>query len=229
MKTIEQAVHAAFTNIVASGAIEQAIEKKIGETIASAVEEQFRSYSDFGKALKEQVAKAVQVDLASMDFPSYADLVMKIIRRQVDASMKSSFTERLEKDMAELLAPAPAEITLEKLVDDFIEEFKERHGNDRSGEEFTLRIEQESASFTYIALDKEPDQDKYRCDFRIGLHNGAVFTLQLGGADVKDKLFIGPLHGFERTLFQLYAAKSKIVVPIDACASDYPNHFPYND
>lgn len=225
MKELSNVIAAAFDNIVASGAIEKAIEEKLQETIVSAVNDQLKSYSDFGKAIKEKVAQVVNVNMEHMDLPSYGDLVMKILRRQLDAHMQGEFAQRLEADMAALLETAPAEITLESIIEKFIDAYKE----DRAGEDFTLRIENDGGSFTYIGLDKEPNQSEYECDFRIGVHQGEVFNLRLNGDDVQKKMFVGPLRGFEKLLFQMYTAKTKLVIPDDADASDYTRSFPYDD
>lgn len=227
MKELKQAVSDAFDKIVASGTIEQAIEKKLTETITSAIDEQLRSYSDFGKTIKDQVSKALAVDLSVAGLPTYGHLVTEIIRRRVDASLQGEFAAQLEKDIAELLAPAPAEITLEALIEEFIKE----HEDGREGEKFTLLIENEGRGFAYVALDKEEGTDKYSCDYRIGVHDGKVYTLNFGRQDVQKALFVGPLGGFEKLLFQLFSAKSKLVIPadVDTYSHDYPTRFPYND
>jgi hypothetical protein len=226
MDQLKQAVAAAFDKIVASGVIEQVIEKKLTETISDAIGTHLRSYGDFGKAIQEKVQQSIGVNLDRMDLPSYNDFVLKVIRTQMDAAMTGTAAKQLEENMAKLLAVAPAEITLEKLVNDFIEAHKE----DRQGQEFTLLIERESYGFTYVCFDEDEGKSKYSCDFRIGItKDGEVFSLQLGGKDVSKTLFVGPIYGFERDLYQLYAAKTKIVVPTGADASDYDTSFPEFD
>jgi hypothetical protein len=227
MKELKQLVSEAFDRIVASGAIEQAIEKKLTDTITSAIDEQLRSYSDFGKDVKEQVAKAIGVDLSLAGLPTYGHLVTEIIRRQVEAQMHGEFAARLEKDIAALLAPAPAEISLEALVEEFIK----AHEEGREGRKFTLLIEDDGCGFQYVYLDPSERTDKYSCNYRIGVHKGEVFSLNFGRQDVQKNLFIGPLGGFEKLLFQLFHAKSKLAIPagIDTYSHDYPTSFPWHD
>lgn len=232
MNELKTAIAAAFDNIVASGAIEQTIEKKLGECINSAIESQLRSYSDFGKAIEEKVKQAIGVNLDDMDLPSYADLIGKIVRRQVEAGMQSEATKRLEESIGKLLAPAPAEITLEKLIDNFIEAKIDSRGDYIRGCDFTLIIDHSvglTAGYKNIFIDEGAHKSTYSCSTQIGVNaRGEVYSLKLGGSDVKDQLFIGPLYNFERDLFQLYTAKSKLIVPDDADASDYPTRFPYH-
>ena len=222
MQDMEQAVGKAFANVVASGAIEQAIEKQIAETISSAIKEHLRSYSDFGKAISEQVQRAVGVRLERLDLPSYNDLILKIVRAQIDGAMHGEAAKQIESSLGELLKQAPAEITIDELIEQFVEAYKE----DREGQGFTLRIDREYGS-TYIALDKEEGTAKYSCDFRIGVDkDGSVYHLAFSGGDVDKKMFVVRFHGFERTIFQLYTAKSKLVIPADADDSDYEKYFP---
>ena len=227
MKELKQAVSNAFDKIVASGTIEQAIEKRLTETITNAVNDQLRDYSDFGKAIKEQVSKAIAVDLADAGLPTYGHLVTEIIRRRVDASMQGQFAAQLEKDIAALLAPAPAEITLEALIEEFIKAYEDG----REGERFTLLIENEGRGFQYVYLGKNERTDKYSCDYRIGVHNGEVYTLNFGRQDVQKSLFIGPLGGFGKLLFQLFTAKSKLTIPadVDTHSHDFPTRFSSHD
>ena len=227
MKELKQLVSEAFDRIVASGAIENAIEKKLTDTITSALDDQLRSYSDFGKAIKEQVSAALAVDLRLAGLPTYGHLITEIIRRRVDASMQGQFAAQLEQDIAALLDPAPAEITIETLIEEFIK----AHGEDRAGENFTLLIENEGRGFQYVALDQEARTGKYSCAYRIGVMDGKVYSLNFRGEDVAKTLFIGPLRGFEKLLFQLFTAKSKLIIPadVDTHSHDYPTSFPWND
>jgi len=222
MEDMKQAVAAAFANVVASGAIEQAIEKQIGETINSAIKDHLRSYSDFGKAISEQVQQAIGVRLDRLDLPSYNDLILKIVRAQIEGAMHGEAAKQIEANLTELLKQAPAEITIDQLIEQFIEAYKE----DREGQDFTLRIDREYGSTT-ICLAKEERASKYDCDFRITADkDGEIYHLAFGRHDVDKQLFVGRFYGFERTIFQLYAAKSKLIIPADADSRDYETSFP---
>lgn len=223
MEDLKQAVSKAFNNVLASGAIEAAIEKQLASTISSLIQSEMREYSEFGKAIGAKVKEAVAVNLDRLDLPSYNDLILKILRIQIDGVMQGDAAKQLEANMAKLLEQAPAEITMEKLVEDFIEEHKE----DKEGESFTLLIERKYGS-TYVSLDTEPGKTEYSCDFRLGVDKeGKVYHLAFGGKDVAKTLFVGPIYGFERHLFQLYAAKSKLIIAADAEAHDFDTSFPY--
>lgn len=225
MNDLKMAVAAAFENIVASGAIEQAIEKQLADTISSAIRDHLREYSDFGKAIKLKVQQAVGVDLERLDLPSYNELILQIIRRQTDGLLQSEAAKQLESNMAELLKAAPAEMTLEQLVEGFIQQFKE----DRAGESFSLHVERNYGS-TYVSFDKEAGKSEYRCAYRLSVDkDGKVYSITVDGQDAQKTMFMGPFYSFERDLFRLYAAKSKLIIAPDATAYDFETSFPYND
>lgn len=225
MQELQNAVSNAFANIVASGAIEKAIEEKLTKTITSIVEEELRSYSDFGKALSHQVKTALQVDFSNLGLPGYNDLILKVIRAQVAHQADTSIAMHVEKQLAELLAPAPTEIKLSELVEEFI-----TFANDDLGcscdkpDQITLIVEDGTdggrytslRNFYHISFDKNPGKDKYECDFRIDVNDGKVYNVTLNKRDPSKSIFIGPIYGFARRVYQLYAAGTNLIIDGDA-------------
>ncbi|AIP66289.1 hypothetical protein [Burkholderia thailandensis] len=222
MKELQQAVSAAFSNIVAAGAIEKAIEEKLTKTITSIIDEELRSYSTFGEQLKEHVKAALQVDFHNLGLPGYNDLILKIIRQQVDAQLNATIETQIEQQMKELLAPAPAEIKLSQLVEEFI---KDEHTNRQyrscscdESDQITLIVREASGGslkFHHIHLDTERGTDYYSCPYQIDVHDGRVYSVQLDRKDPSKTLFVGPMNGFKRRLFQLYAAGTKLIIDGD--------------
>ncbi|MDN7413041.1 hypothetical protein QZM42_31420 [Burkholderia vietnamiensis] len=217
MKELEQVVASAFSSIVAAGVIEKAIEEKLTKTITSIIDGELQSYSDFGKQLSEHVKKAVQVDFSKLGIPGYNDLILKIIRQRVDANLNEQIEKYVTEQLDELLAPAPDEIKLSELVADFIKFQTEKQSYSCScdlPERITLLVETDG-SFTHIALDKDHGSERYRCPWRIDTNDGRVYSVKIDEIDPKKALFIGPMYGFERKLFQLYAAGTKLVIDAD--------------
>lgn len=227
MQELQNAVSTAFANIVASGAIEKAIQEQLGKTVDSLIKEQLREYGDFGKALKEHVAKAMQVNFADLDLPSYNHFILSVIRKQADAALAGDIAKKLEADMAKLLQDAPAEITLEQLIEDFRDEFKEKYGEPRYGN-FTLYVrESEGVSgYWHIAMDPDERASEYSCKFRLAVAgDGRVYSMQIGDMDVKKSLFTLHLSGFERQLFRMYAAGTKVIIPPHSSEDDFSTSF----
>ncbi|MCA8048055.1 hypothetical protein [Burkholderia arboris] len=231
MKELEQAVSNAFSNIVTSGTIENAIEEKLTKTITSIVNDELQSYSEFGKQLSEHVKKAVQVDFSKLGLPGYNDLILKIIRKRVEEGLNEQIERHVATQLDELLAPAPEEIKLSELVADFIKFQAEKQSYSCScdlPDRITLTVDTEG-SFTHIGLDKEAGIDRYRCPWRIDTMDGRVYSVRINEIDPKNALFIGPIYGFERKLFQLYAAGTKLVIDcdVDDIDTSYPGRGDY--
>ncbi|MFM0022156.1 hypothetical protein [Paraburkholderia azotifigens] len=225
MQELQTAVSNAFSNIVASGAIEKAIEEKLTKTITSLVNEELQSYSDFGKSLSAQVKSALQVDFSTLGLPGYNDLILKIIRSQVDQQTNASIASQVEEQMKELLSPAPSEMQLSELIAEFIESEHRNIGcSCDSPNRITLIIEDGTdngryptlSEFYHIYFDKEPGKDKYDCAYRIAVNNDKVYSVQLDRKDPNKTLFVGPIYGFARRVFQLYAAGTKLIIDGDA-------------
>ncbi|OAB19877.1 hypothetical protein AQ853_11680 [Burkholderia pseudomallei] len=234
MKELQQAVSTAFSNIVAAGAIENAIEEKLTKTITSIIDEELRTYSTFGEQLKERVKAALQVDFHNLGLPGYNDLILKIIRQQVDAQLNATIETQIEQQMKELLAPAPAEIKLSQLVEEFIkDEHADRQYRSCSRDEsdrITLIVSAESgfiSKFHHIYLDSEYGTKSHDCPYQIDVHDGRVYSVQIDQKDPSKALFVGPMHGFKRRLFQLYAAGTKLI--IDGDENSINTYYPGRD
>jgi hypothetical protein len=228
MEELQQVVSDSFAKIVASGVIEAAIEKKLTETINSILDTELRAYSDFGKQLGAQVKSALNVDFANLELPGYNDLILKIVRQQVDGHVAQSVAAHVEEQMAALLAPPPAEIKLSKLVADFIESKKSDDCSCSGPERISLHVEETSYGGYWIFMDAADGKEKYQCTYRIGVSSddSHVFSLKIDDKDAKNTLFIGPMYGFERDLFQMYATGTKFIVDenVDDINTRYPGH-----
>nr|WP_246174972.1 hypothetical protein [Pandoraea bronchicola] len=230
MQELQNVVSTAFAKIVASGAIEKAIEKKLEETITSAIDNEIRGYSDFGRAISEGIKKSMHVDFDTLDIPGYNDLILKILRQKLEANMSNALTAGIDEQMTELLAPPPAEISLEDLVETFKRD-EMGHGSALS-DSITLIVEQDrdysTMQFTMVYLDRSAGMNKNACSYRIHLCDGKVLSMSIDRKDAEKTLFIGPLYRFSRRLFQMYAAGTKLIVGDDH--EDIDRYYPdYHD
>jgi hypothetical protein len=206
-------------NMVESGAIEKAITAAVEKAVLEAVTSSMRTYSDFGKQLEEAVKGALKLH-GTIDLPSYNDSILKIVARQVESHTNAIIQKQVAERLKELLQPAPESITLSKLVEEYIEHVKNKRdaGCVCFGEQgkITLLVDLDRMpDFARICLDPEHDKASHQCAIQIGTHRGEVYSLTFGRHEVEKQLFVGPLYNFERTLFQMKAARSKIILDID--------------
>ncbi|VVE29247.1 hypothetical protein PEP31012_03580 [Pandoraea eparura] len=230
MNDMQQAVNAAFANVIASGAIEKAIQERVTKTVNDLINDQISAHSDFGRQLRDHVKAALQVDFSHLGIPGYNDFLLKIIRGQVEAQLNSSVGKHVETQMTQLLAPAPAQIKLSELVAQFIKDNDESHyGCSCDGpEQITLVVEGSEIPRGYhrVYLDKEEGKSKYQCKVQLALTDeGEVYSITIDEEEVKKSLFVGPLYGFDLRIFQMHAAGTKIIVDGNEHTIDthYPN------
>ena len=217
MKELEDAVITAFKGMVASGKLTQIINKKVGETVESVVDSALRPYSDFGKTLSTAVQDMLCIDKDKLALPGYNEIVLQIVKKKLDQGIEVIGKERLEKDMENLLSGAvPKDITLTKLVEDFKAWVREESHGSGYDSHITCIEEKSKYGGGWIYLDPKAEREKYACQFRLGYSSDReIFSVTISGQDVGKKIFLGGLHGFERTLFRFYASRTLIIIDTD--------------
>ncbi|TWA71871.1 hypothetical protein FBZ84_101137 [Azospirillum baldaniorum] len=215
MQQFEDAVTAAVRSMSESGAIQKIIEAKVGETVERVIGDAVRPYSDFGKALEKAVEGALKIDASQLGLAGYNHAVLEIVRRKLESAVMTAGAKQIEADLDRLLSgPVPAEISLSKLVDDFKEWARDdAHGDDYDSH-VTVIVEPIKYSSRWIYFDKGAEKSWYDCAFSLLVReDGTLSSARIGrNKDVTNTLFLGELAGFERTLFQMHTAKTRIVV-----------------
>lgn len=221
-------VAAQFSALAASGAIEKMIETQLSKTIEDVLKDQLRSYSDFGKAVRENVEAALKIgDLEKL--PNYGEFVGGIIAKNVDYQLHGAWAQKLEADIKELFIDAPESITLETLV----EAFKKHVCDDiyrQREDSMTLHLGETTYGSRHVYMDRESDKEKYQCAIRFLVReDGSVFALTLDDQKVGKDLFIGSLDAFERLLMRIYVIGSKVIVHPDATVDDFELSYSNDD
>lgn len=211
-------LHETIDRIVASGRIESAIEEAVEKAVISVLQDELRSYSDFGGHLKDAVKKSLDFDPAEIDLPSYNEQILKIVRAKVQGLTRASIESQVAEQMEHLLEPAPESINLSKLIGQFVEFVKERRRYDcvcHNEDSVSFHTSAGRDGFRYIQLDESPGKAVHQCDIQIGMHQHRVFSLTLRHVHTDRQLFAGPYYGFEKLLFQMKAAKTRIVFDVE--------------
>lgn len=164
---------------------------------------------------------------SQLGLPGYNGLIMKIVRAHVDSHVGNVLAKHVEKQMSKLLEPAPAEIKLSELINDFIERNKPDGCECGGSDQITLHIEESRYASRWIGLDKDEGKSEYSCEIRFAVSesDGKIFGLRIDGQEADKTLFIGPIYGFERSPFQMYAAGTKLIIDGD-CAEDFDTYYP---
>lgn len=223
---------AAVGKLVESGKIETAISIAVEKTVVDVINEELRTYSDFGKQVKEAVKGALKFD--RLELPEYNAILLDALRQHIDATMREQAARSVKALAGELLRTPPASIKLSDLVETYKEHIaSNRYRYDRLDDSVGLIVNRSDAGFVYVGLHHRPAKSEYECDFRLMISKSRgsaplVAGVWIGGHELKHQstlrgtLFIGDGYGFERTLFQLWANQTPFEVDEDACDLELP-------
>lgn len=197
----------------------------------SAIENALRWNTPFAKAVGEAVNKALVLH-GEIDLPSYNDTILKIVENCVKTGTEKAIERQVAERMKELLTPAPEKIKLSELLEQYREQLKDHdYGCECDGEKhFVVELADEKQGFFYVRLNEEKHSTltTYKTwDIQFGIHltransneegkkylrEGELFSLSFKNAETEKKMFIGPIYNFERSIFQMKAAKTKVII-----------------
>ena len=228
---IDKIVNQKVESMINSGAISKIIEDKIESTITEAIDNELRSYSDFGKNLKTYINKSLQVDFERLGFEGYHENLLRVIGKVYANSMESVHLDKVKKLTEEMLANPPEIVKFSELVEAVkekaIEHARENSEDYHHGYDGNITCEitdRDDRFFTYINLDPEEGKSSYDCAFRIGIsktgEKDEIFSVRIKG-DGSSDLFVQNTYGLERLLFKAKCASSEFEFDIDDPDTSY--------
>lgn len=142
--------------------IDEGIDKLFKEVVSDA----FRSYGDFGGAIKEAIKAALPANVSDVfELQRYNGLVANALRERWEAAaVHSTIIEQADKSIAEVLdgkGLITGEVSLYKLLIAFIDDHKDKAAEDQ-WERPEIRIEEGDSygtgtKFMHIYFDEEPE------------------------------------------------------------------------
>lgn len=169
--------------------IDAGIEKLFQEVVSEA----FRSYGDFGKAVKEAVTKALPANVSDMfQLSRYNALVSEALRQRWHAAaVESTLMASANKAIDEVLSQEyiTGEVSLRKLFESFIEENKESAAENQ-WEHPEIRFEDGtigSSPYLHIFFDGKPEsaykseRSSYSRDKRISYELAHALHIAIDG------------------------------------------------
>lgn len=222
MKELQAAIETAFTGMVERGELNKVITEALEKSVTSVIKQTFETYSPFQKALKEHVEKTLVINFDDLGLAGYNALLLKIIKSRVEASIFQVAEKQITAGLDELMANPPSEFKLSELIKEFRESTKGDRPPD-DGISFHCKAADSSDGYFHCAFDEKSRKSEYDCGYRFAVTDkGEIYSLKFPyEGDVTKGLFVGHRFGFERTLFQLWAAKSKIVMDVDDVDAGY--------
>lgn len=205
MADIQQLIEKTIQTKFDSGTLEKVVDAHVNTLIEDAVKDALRSWSPFGKGLKEMLETKL-----TLNPESYNLMVLEVVQRLLDAHLQGHLKMQVEEGLKDILEPFDASkpIKMSELVRDFMESTSEYEDNMQG--RITCHIEFGTLDgYWRFYLDKDEGTQKYQCDIQGAVNReGELYSLKISGEKVEKNLFLGPLYNFERRLFQLYANKA---------------------
>lgn len=208
---LNKLVNESLAKIEDEGFVQKVVEKQLKSTIESIVDDLFRSYSVFGKNLKKEVESHLSVDLKRLNLAGYNVLVLNAVQEELDKLVHTQGIEKIKESLANLLSEVPKEYKLSELIEEFKKDVLS-DDSDYGGREISFHVKREYGSI-YISFDRDDDKSEYRCQYRIWADkDGSIVTIKIDDKTFDNKAIMGGLWGFDKTLFKIYAAGTKIII-----------------
>ena len=213
---IQDQVQSALNNVVLSGKIEEIISKKIEKTIEDILDDSLKSYSDFGRQVKEVINNSLQIDLSKISALGYQQIVVDIVNQK----LKEATLEHISKPIEDVLSKviAPFEKRTYKLSE-IIEKYKESEwdSSDDDEIEISFHVEESSYGSIHIGFDKEKVNRKYDCEYQLSVNDDKdknIYSFEIKGwKPQQGDLRASSIHGtFDHFIFNLYASQSPIEI-----------------
>lgn len=212
---IQDQVQNSLNEIVSSGKIEEIISKKIEKTIEDILDDSLRSYSDFGKKVKEVINNSLQIDLSKISTLGYQQIVTDIVKQKLQEAALQHISKPIEEVLSQVLSPF--EKRTYKLSE-IIEKYKESEwdSSDDDEVEISFHVEESSYSSIHIGFDIEAGKRKYDCEYQMSLNkdDGVLWMFEIKGwRPQKGDLRASSIHGtFDHFIFNLYASQCPIEI-----------------
>lgn len=164
--TLQQLLAERVADYAASDRPLELIDAGIDRLFKDLIEDAFRSYGDFGKAIKEAVKQALPANVSDMfELTRYNALVAEALRQRWQAAAVSeTLMVKANAAIDEVLSNdlVSGEVPLSKLLEAFIEDHKEKAAEE-GWEHPEIRVEDGSigsSPFLHIYFDPEPESSR---------------------------------------------------------------------
>lgn len=212
---------AAVASLIASGKVQKRIEEAVEKSVLSVLDQMICPHGYFGEMIKKGVRE--NSTACVVNFPDYGGFIARRVEAALAAKAEQDLSDTVNAMVRNITESCPRDITLTKLVSQYKKWIRKRsRETNKDGTCYCdVKVTDHGIDgFLYIALHPKRVSSEFEAHVRIGLHKRddkwVVFSLNIDRVDQKDRIFIGPLYDFERTIFSLYQCEGEIKIDCNA-------------
>lgn len=124
MEAIQQIINDKVADMVSGGAIQEAVEKGIEQAVNKAINEQFSSYGGLTKQLEKILKEGLKINTSDLPFETYNEQMLVAVKSKIGVMFKSEAAAKFMSELDKTLAPAPAEMPINELVESIAASWK---------------------------------------------------------------------------------------------------------
>ena len=219
LKLVET-VNETLVDLIEGDVIKKIITKQLESTITDVINDSMRSYSDFGKVIKEKINSVVNIAASNVELPEYTKFVSDVVLEQFDKVLQEQAKTQLAALIEKELGVLPSgTITASHLFNKIQEAFTpEEYEEER---EISVELERSDRDAIYIKIVDEENHE----EIKLSLYNhrkedknhyyiGYIDTgSSWHGRNTKDSELAFNTHCMDSTqkfLFRLYCAQTNL-------------------
>ena len=116
MKELQQVVNAQIEKMIDDGSVENMIAEKIKDSIKSAIDDSLKSYSDFGRALKDKVEESLNQSINRISLPEYNKFISDVVISSFEGVLEEQGKTQIKELLEGSLKPVPKDISATDLL-----------------------------------------------------------------------------------------------------------------
>ena len=116
MKELTAMITDRLNHMVESGKIKKIIDNQLNATVSDILNDSMRSYSDFGKLVKEKLQESLNNAICGVSFPEYSKFISDQVVTATNEKLSAAAMESLQEQLKEIFEPIAKEMKPSELL-----------------------------------------------------------------------------------------------------------------
>lgn len=107
MKELTAMITARLDHMVETGKVQELIDTQLNKTMTDVLSDSLRSYSDFGKQVKDKLEASLNDAISNVSFPEYSKFITDQVVAATSEKLNTVASEQLQEQLKDILEPVP--------------------------------------------------------------------------------------------------------------------------